>query len=249
MKYTHKRAIILSTISIIVIMIFAGLTYLRIHNIYHQAMFTSDSIQLRKAEKFAEDTLKIKDTSQGCTVFVGDSITELYDLDKYYPNKGYINRGISSNESGYVLKRLQSNVLDLKPARIVLLVGANDLGHKIPKSELINNINTILITIREQLPDCQVIVQSVLPTKQLKYWASIHNSGVRPNDKINEINIDIERVTKQNNYMYLNTHRYFAGPDGKMIADFSIDGLHLNHNGYLILTDKINEAFDNYFTN
>lgn len=244
MKYTSKRKILIIVISIAFAIIFATLTFFGIHSIYHEAMFTSHSVQLRKAETFAKHTLEIKDKSEGCTVFVGDSITELYDLNKYYPNQNYINRGISSNESGYVLNRLQSNVLDLKPDRIVLLVGANDLGHDISQEELIGNIDVILTTIKEQLPECKVIVQSVLPTRKMNFLSSIYNSGKRPNDKVDAINIDIEKVTHDNGYYYLNTNVHFKTPVGEMIADYAIDGLHLNDNGYMILTRLINDAFN-----
>ena len=46
------------------------------------------------------------ETKQGATVFFGDSITELCDLEAYYPNINSCNRGISGDTTEGMLNRL-----------------------------------------------------------------------------------------------------------------------------------------------
>src|SRR5690349_9485949 len=61
-------------------------------------------------------------------VFLGDSITDLWKLAQSFPGKPYVNRGISGQTTAQMLVRLYPDVLDLKPAALVLLAGTNDIA-------------------------------------------------------------------------------------------------------------------------
>jgi len=66
---------------------------------------------------------------QGGLVLLGDSITQGWgeDFSAAFPGVKIANRGISGDTSRGVLIRLKEDVLDLKPAAVVLLIGTNDL--------------------------------------------------------------------------------------------------------------------------
>ena len=60
-------------------------------------------------------------------VFIGDSITDLWDLGRYFPHRPYINRGIGGQVTAQMVLRFQQDVVSLRPAAVVVLSGINDL--------------------------------------------------------------------------------------------------------------------------
>ena len=73
----------------------------------------------------------------------------------------FINKGISGNNSGQILSRLDEDCLCYKPDIISLLCGVNDCcypGEGNTDETALNNIDTILTKIKEALPDTKVIL-------------------------------------------------------------------------------------------
>src|SRR5882757_8467655 len=60
-------------------------------------------------------------------VFMGDSITDGWKLAEYFPGKPYVNRGISGQTTSQMLVRLFPDVIDLKPAVLVIFAATNDI--------------------------------------------------------------------------------------------------------------------------
>jgi hypothetical protein len=82
----------------------------------------------------------------GAVVFLGDSITQGWKtLAKVFPDFKVVNRGIGGDTTRGVLYRLNADVLALKPAAVVLLIGINDLGLGGKPEDIANNIKTILL--------------------------------------------------------------------------------------------------------
>jgi lysophospholipase L1-like esterase len=68
----------------------------------------------------------------GPVVFIGDSITALFGQPgfgeaEWSQHGNWINKGIVGQNSNQVLARFQTDVVDLKPAVTVILVGTNDV--------------------------------------------------------------------------------------------------------------------------
>src|SRR5947208_330375 len=61
-------------------------------------------------------------------VFMGDSITDGWKLDQYFPGRPYVNRGISGQTTPQMLIRFRPDVIDLKPKAVVIFAGTNDLA-------------------------------------------------------------------------------------------------------------------------
>ena len=63
----------------------------------------------------------------GGIVFLGDSITEFLNVDEFLPSYHIIKRGIAGDTTSGVLRRL-GEVIALKPRKLFLLIGTNDIG-------------------------------------------------------------------------------------------------------------------------
>ncbi len=101
---------------------FTGLDQYRASRI---AIFTDDFGQLNRY-RVANAALKPAGPGENRVVFFGDSITDLWHLDEYFPGKSYINRGIGGQTTPQMLVRFRHDVIDLHPKVVVFLAGTND---------------------------------------------------------------------------------------------------------------------------
>ena len=72
--------------------------------------------------------LKKRPVEAGRVVFMGDSITDLWRLEEYFPGKPYVNRGIAGQTTSQMVARMMADVVALKPAAVVILAGTNDIS-------------------------------------------------------------------------------------------------------------------------
>src|SRR5580704_1038583 len=61
-------------------------------------------------------------------IFYGDSITDNWTLNQFFPDKHYINRGISGQTTSQMLLRFRQDVVNLDPDVVIILAGTNDIA-------------------------------------------------------------------------------------------------------------------------
>ncbi|HLW75837.1 MAG TPA: hypothetical protein VKS01_02610, partial [Bryobacteraceae bacterium] len=68
-------------------------------------------------ERYADDNRKLPaaNPKNPRVVFLGDSITDFWRLNEYFPDKDFINRGISGQVTSQMLARFKPDVADLHP--------------------------------------------------------------------------------------------------------------------------------------
>jgi len=76
-------------------------------------------------------------------VFVGDSITDDWRLNEYFPDRDFVNRGISGQTTDQMLGRFEEDVVQLHPLAVVIFGGTNDLYRRIPVAAVENNIRAM----------------------------------------------------------------------------------------------------------
>ena len=103
---------------------FAGLDQYRASRI---AVFTDDYGQLARYRD-ANAALKPPAPGENRVVFFGDSITDIWHLDEYFPGKPYVNRGIGGQTTPQMLVRFRQDVIDLHPKVVIILAGTNDIA-------------------------------------------------------------------------------------------------------------------------
>jgi lysophospholipase L1-like esterase len=162
---------------------------------------------------------------QGAVVFLGDSITQGWsDLAAQFPKYHCANRGISGDTTRGVLFRLQGDVLGLKPAAVVLLIGTNDIGIGATPEEVAENVRAILAALKAANPKMLVIVCKVMPSSASKQ---------RPADKIQKLNALVDEVVKADvQFARCDTYSIFADQDGDAKKEEFPDLLHPNAAGY-----------------
>src|SRR5207244_3908327 len=118
---------------------------------------------------------------QGAVVFLGDSITQGWgnDVGGAFPGMKVANRGISGDTSRGVLIRLKDDVLALKPAAVVLLIGTNDLEEKAEPETIAGNLKLILEELKKHDPKMPIVLCQVMPSSATKN---------RPSKQIQQVN-------------------------------------------------------------
>jgi acyl-CoA thioesterase-1 len=173
-------------------------------------------------------------------IFLGDSITDSWNLTNWFPGRQYINRGISGQTTPQMLVRLREDVIDLKPKAIHILAGTNDLAGNTGFEPLeIMQKNFESITELAQIHNIKVIIASVTPV--------CGNMVVsRPPEKILALNKWIKEYCASKSLIYLDYFSHMIGPDGLLIPSIASDCLHPLANGYDIMAPlaqaAINEA-------
>ena len=162
---------------------------------------------------------------QGAVVFLGDSITQEWKgLGAAFPGVKIANRGISGDTSRGVLIRLQDDVLALKPAAVVLLVGTNDLEEGATPEIIAGNLKLILAEFKRHNPRMPVILCQMFPSS---------TTMKRPADQIKGVNaLYLAAVKGDTQVIPLDTWQLFADANGDASASEFPDLLHPNAVGY-----------------
>jgi lysophospholipase L1-like esterase len=166
---------------------------------------------------------KTMDTNK--VVFLGNSITEGFDLEKFFPETKPVNRGISGDHIDGLLERFDYSVQKLKPSKLFVMIGINDIGTGDSDSLILANYQKLLRKILKTLPNSRIYIQSILPTTSR--W------GNCPVDKIQRINESIREFSIRFGFKWIDLYSKFATTKGYLKDDYTIDGLHLSSKGYV----------------
>ncbi len=154
-------------------------------------------------------------------VMVGDSLSQWFPVDRLPSQQLWLNQGISGDTTSGMLKRL-SLFSTANAETIYLMAGVNDLKRGASDREILRNINQIIQRLKQQNPDAQIVVQSILPTRSRQI----------PNARIAQLNSLIEIVAQRQGVNYLDLHPQFSDRAGYMRREFTTDGIHLSPQGY-----------------
>jgi hexosaminidase len=177
-------------------------------------------------------------------VLLGDSITEGFEVTKYFPGRRVLNRGIGADVIGNdmptndfrgLLQRLDNSVFDCAPTDVFSLIGINDLGAGRKVETMETGYHELLKRIRTKRPDLRIHVQSVLPTRG-KFEK--HNAPVL------DFNERLKKLATEFNCSYIDLHALMRDENGLLKAEFTRDGLHLTEPGYVVWREQILKAMN-----
>jgi acyl-CoA synthetase (AMP-forming)/AMP-acid ligase II/lysophospholipase L1-like esterase len=165
-------------------------------------------------------------------VFLGDSITDCWNLDRYFPGKRYINRGIGGHTTSQILLRFRQDVIELHPHVVIILAGTNDIaGNTGPISiaDIARNYATLSELARAH--NIATVFSSITPVNGAvpEYLES------RPLEQILALNAWLRDYCASVGDIYLDYFEPMADQHGLLQPALSEDGIHPNHAGYKIM--------------
>ena len=177
-------------------------------------------------------------------VFFGDSITDFWRLNEYFPDNDYINRGIAGQTTGEMLQRFQPDVLNLHPQAVLILAGTNDLARGIPVAAIENNYRMIATLAASE--KIKVLFASVTPVSDYHKDQNPANERTpgRPPARIRELNDWLQAYCTKQGHLYVDYFSALVDGNGQLKADFGDDGLHPNAMGYRVMAPLASAAIE-----
>lgn len=198
----------------------------------------------------ADEELKKQPADPKRVVFMGDSITDFWRLDQSFPGKPYVDRGISGQTTPQMLVRIYPDVIDLKPAAMIVLAGINDVARNTGPStaEMIEE-NIMAMTELAQRHGIKVVLCSLLPVSDypfLKQKSGAPPTGRGPVPRIKmtdshppadilTLNAWIKDYAARVNAVYADYFTALLDDKGWLKDALSDDGLHPNADGYKVM--------------
>lgn len=183
-----------------------------------------------KMQKYREENEKYADFEVD-VAFIGDSLTDGYDLEKHYPEYVIANRGIGGDTTFDVEGRLKTSLYDLKPKVCVMLIGGNNL------KTMFDNYENILLGLKENLPETKIVLVSL--TAMGQKWGAEKNEIAA----LNNVKIKILAEKYGFDFVDLFTPLYDI-TIGEIYAEYTIDGAHQTEKGYEVFTATIKPAIE-----
>ncbi len=164
--------------------------------------------------------------------FIGDSLTDHYDVERFYPGIMTLNRGIAGDNSYGLERRLEVSLYEVSPKVVVLLIGSNNL------CGMMQNYESILISMKNNMPETDIVVLSVPPMDGiLRKW----NNGL-----IAFNNVKVKALAEKYGCEYVDIYTHLLDHDRNVLrADYTYDGLHFVDAGYEVITSLVRPVLNN----
>lgn len=237
-----KKVKVILILSLILNVIFAviGLNYLRKNG-------GIDLIKVKIDNKFAKknvvsnpvytiETSQYKDLANPNIVFLGDSLTHYGNWSELL-DKNIANRGIVGDDTTQVLSRVNS-IFTIKPKKIFIMLGTNDLDGKKPIDIIVNNYTNLINKIKNKAPNSNLYIESVLPVDANLCLKTYGIPYYTKNNEIVNLNSKLKTLASKEKINYIDVYSAFA-KNGEINDKYTVDGVHLNGQGYKIWAQAI----------
>lgn len=209
-------------------------------------------------------------------LFQGDSITDCYrprDDDRYlgagYPELvcsemqykyggkyEFVNRGISGNRVTDLFARIKSDIINLKPDYVSILIGVNDVWHEIESkngvsTENFEKIYSMLIeTLVCELPDIKIMIMEPFVSKYIA-TSDTEEQPNRWNDfykGVSEKAQVAKRISKKYNLPFVPLQEKFDKTEKRIgVESVTTDGVHPTPGGHKLIADEWLACFEKNF--
>lgn len=187
---------------------------------------------------------------KGQIVFVGSSSTEIFPIKKMQLEqnlglkKKIYNRGVRATTTADLLEYINLLIFDLRPDKIFINIGANDVGFNVPKSEFLSNFEKILLQIKDKLPESEVYTIAFYPVNTADNFGEEkdeHNQFYehRSNDLLQKESHKLEKITNKFGYSYIDLNDGLLNENGELKKEYTFDGAHMLPKAYQIIFNNM----------
>jgi len=208
--------------------------------IVFSALFSAqDFANYAKYEKQNQEIISKNITPN--SVLMGDSITEGWfstDPD-FFKKNNFVGRGIGGQVTSQMLLRFREDVIKLKPKRVIILAGTNDIAENqgpISLDKVFGNIVSMAELAKAN--HIKVVLCSVLPAYNFGWRKDMH-----PAEKVITLNAMIKSYAGKNEIPYVDYHSQMKDSRNGLDKMYTEDEIHPTAKGYekmeAILMQKI----------
>lgn len=165
-------------------------------------------------------------------VFFGDSLTRGIDFRLKYPEVKIVEFGLSG-DTIFGMKQRTAMIKAVKPEKVFLMAGINGLTDGEADISF-KEYEELLEQIKAEVPEAEIYIESLLPV------AANQEEDFASNSTIAEFNEKLKALAEEKGLVYVDLHSaYFK--DGYINPDYTVDGVHLNPDGYNIWAEGVRE--------
>lgn len=239
-KFLFRTSIVLNVLFLIVfgylVMQRGGIPYLydKVTSAFGAASaeFESDNVDYSRKQSIYDLTT----ITEGSIVFLGDSIIDGASWAELFQSTEYVNRGIPGDNSKGVLNRLD-DIVESHPSKVFAMIGVNDLHADGDYEELLRNYKAIIDRIKNESPETEIYVHSILPYYPEKY--ELANTTKMSNELIETTNIELKKLSEEKGTNFIDLFSSLASDSKELNPDYTYDGLHLNGEAYMIWKNEL----------
>jgi lysophospholipase L1-like esterase len=153
-----------------------------------------------------------------------------------------VNRGIGGQTTPQMLVRMYPDVIDLKPAALIILAGTNDISHNTgPETITMIEENFQAMTELAQAHGIKVILCSVMPVSD---YTKNKQTVSRPPTDILKLNAWLREYTTKVHAGFADYYAATVDDKGMLREGYSDDGLHPNLKGYELVAPVAASAIE-----
>ena len=171
----------------------------------------------------------------------GDNVTTRFHPG-FFTGNGYLDKGVSGQNTTQMLTRFQEDVIDLNPQVVVIMGGTNDLAQGVTKEQIVTNIAAMA-----EMADAagiKVIICTVTPNNDTY---SRLNDPKTKGAHIITLNGMLKEYTDSQGFTWCNYWSSLVAEDGlAMDAKYWLyDHLHPNPDAYTVMEGIVKPIIDN----
>ena len=210
---------------------------------FHQEQMLRD--QQEKLERFR---ILNQNAKKGEILFTGSSLMEQFPVNELLMTRGMsqvvYNRGIGGFTTEDMLRNMEEMVFALKPRKIFINIGTNDIGSQGYRLEkLMENYGKIISQIRERLPEAEIYMMAYYPVNETDKlpegeWAKTMFL-TRTNENISIANKAVEEMAGRMGCHFINVNQGLTDEAGKLKKEFTVEGIHMYANGYEVVLENM----------
>lgn len=193
---------------------------------------------MEKQEKINRFREMNKTVVPGNIVCAGSSLMEMFPVNKLAEEAGcekiIYNRAVGGFVTDELLENMDVCIMDLKPGRLFINIGTNDLSNPaVTIDALIANYEKILTIVEDTFPQTEIYLMAYYP---VNYEAAAEEMKeclkIRNNERINQANMRVKEMAQKHSERYIYVKLMLKDEEGRLKAEFTIEGLHINEQGY-----------------
>ena len=183
---------------------------------------------------------------KGGVVFAGSSLMEMFPIEDWVkelpdPKPVVYNRVVGGYTTIDYLPILDICVWELRPSKVFINIGTNDLSDSaqtIPM--LMERYDSILSQIEGHLPGVEIYLMAYYPVNPEAAEEGMKRVlQVRSNERIAQANREVERLAEKHGQRFVDLNRPLTDEKGRLKAEYTIEGMHINPAGYRTVFDQI----------
>jgi lysophospholipase L1-like esterase len=183
---------------------------------------------------YADDNRRLMESTsvedrREMTVLYGASITKSWDLDKAFPGKKLLNRGVSAQSDTQLLARFSSDVLQLTPGQVVIKFCSGNFQPGVDSKIIRDEFE--MMALAAESHGIKPLLATIIPVTSAAEEFDDYSIG----NEIRRFNKRIRDFARERGFAVVDYYGVMASDEGYLPDHMARDSIHPNEKGYEVM--------------